>query len=185
MQPQETRITKFKAPQPDSEILGFGQTALRESITRAEFEHMLDKYALTEIDPEAWYPLQPLLDMYAEMDADKGRSMQYFVSIGMKVVHIFPEEVTGVVGALNFLNSTLTLSLRNYDYETCGYEIESLGDGHARVTEYTPFPHDMIYGYMYAIANTFSGEGRSPTVVRTYLNEDDPDSDGAVYDITW
>ncbi|MGF1507328.1 MAG: hypothetical protein GYB64_05590 [Chloroflexi bacterium] len=178
-------IRKFEAPNPDAEVLGYGLSALGESITRAEFEHMLDKYGLTEIDPQAWYPLQTLLDMYAEMDEDKSRSMQYFVSIGMKVVHVIPEHIASIPEALDFLNAALAGSMRHYAVDTYNYRIETVEEGHARVIDYTPFPHDLIYGYMYAIANTFSGEGRSPTVVRTYLNEDDPDSDGAVYDIQW
>mgnify|MGYP006909114666 CR=1 FL=1 len=66
-----------------------------------------------------------------------------------------------------------------------GYQLEQVSDRHLRVTDNTPWPHDLIYGYLYAIVRQFKPDDSTPSITHIYLNPNNPDADGAVYDITW
>lgn len=181
-------MAKF-VTKPETEILGQAILAVTQSINYDDFRHLfeagLSKYNFsTEIEAEQWYPLQMLLDIYKSFYED-GNASANLVSIGMKVIEAspFPPEVDSVTAAVTTLNGVYEYYVRNYEAGT-EYQIETLSDTEVRITDHTAFPHDLVYGYMYAIATRFAPEGDHITVVRTYINEDDPDADGAVYTFT-
>lgn len=181
-------MTKFVA-QPETEILGQAILAVTQSINYDDFgglfEAGLKQYNFpTVIDPEQWYPLQMLLDIYKSF-YDEANASPNLVSIGMKVIEAspFPPEVDSVVTAVAALNSIYEYYVRNYEAGT-EYQIETLSATEVRVTDHTPFPHDLVYGYMYAIARRFAPEGEHITVIRTFINDDEPDAAGAVYTFT-
>lgn len=173
----------------ETEIVGQAILAVFESIQYNEFKPVVDKvlaqYGVKTISPDTWYPLQMLLDIYTAM-TNMGNTITNFVSIGMQVINTspFPPEVDSIFKAIEMLNFVYDINVRNFD-EQDKYEINILSNQHIRVVDHSPFPHDLVYGYFYAIAQRFRPSGTHPNVVRTYLNETHRNDDGAVYDITW
>jgi len=43
----------------------------------------------------------------------------------------------------------------------------------------------MIYGLVYGLVKRYAPPDCEWNVDRTYMNPNDPDADGAIYDITW
>lgn len=175
---------KYISPNPESRILGLALNAVLSSIKLDEFADLVEQNGLNQIDPEAWYPTQLVLNMYKAI-SEQPNGSENLVSIGVKVYQnaILPPEVNSILTALHTLNAVMDLNMRNVESER--YEIEQLSDQCIRVTETTAFPHDLIYGYLYGICRRFAPAGTKFHLQRTYLNPEDPDADGAVYDITW
>ena len=64
-----------------------------------------------------------------------------------------------------------------------GYETHIISDDHIKVVDKNPFPHDTVYGFIWGICKRFAGANEQFSVYRTFVSPDDPDSDGAIYDI--
>jgi len=108
------------------------------------------------------------------------------VALGINVIDTtpFPPEVNTIPKAIYGISAVYQQVLRNSMPDE-GYHIEQVSDRHLRITDNTPWPHDLIFGYFYAIARRFKPEGSTQNVTRTYLNPVHPDEDGALYDIEW
>jgi hypothetical protein len=148
-------------------------------------DEILQKYGLKSIDPDKWYPSQLALDLY-KLLVKKAGGMFDLVAIGMQMVEDapYPEKVDSIHTVMAMLPEGYKMGIRNYPPDE-GYVIEHLGDRHVRVHEYLPYPHDIMYGYIYGLARRFAPKGTNLSVIRTYMVPDDPDAGGAVYDITW
>lgn len=172
---------------PDTLILGQSIQAVFNSINFDEMESIfaatMKKYHYddTTIDPTAWYPLQMVLDFYHDLTSGED-----LVSVGVKIFDAAqtPPEIDSISKAIELLIAIHNLNLKNIPAED-GYKDLVIEDRHVRFTEVTSFPHDLFYGYIYSICRRFKPVGADVRIQRTYLNPDDPNSDGAVYDITW
>lgn len=171
---------------PETEILGQAILAVTTSINYDDykpfFEAGLTKYDYdVNIDPEKWYSLQMLLDIYKSM-YDAPNAQSNLVSIGVKVIEAspFPPEIDSIEKAVHALNVVYETYVRNYQpgHE---YTVEAVSETQIKIIDHQPFPHDLIYGYMFAVGKRFAPQGKHAIIHRTYLNEDDPDADGAIY----
>lgn len=176
--------TKYVSPNPESRILGLALNAVLASIKLEEFSDLVEKNGLNHIDPNAWYPTQIVLNMYKAI-SEQPNGSENLVSIGVKVYEnaVLPPEIDTILAALHTLNAVMDLNMQNVETER--YTIVEEDDRHIRVTETTAFPHDLIYGYFYGICRRFAPAGARFHIKRTYLNPENPDADGAIYDITW
>ena len=175
---------KNKTSNGQEEIIGQTLSGLFESQFADELVPILKAHGITSVDPNKWYPLQLVLDIYADI-ASRQNAMSRFVAIGVEVFDTIPipDGVDTVLDGLHMLNEIHDMSVRNAEYVP--YEITQVADNHIHLVERTPFPHDLIYGYIYGIAKRLKFKGTTPIVYRTYMNEADPNSDGAFYDIKW
>ncbi len=171
---------------PEAEILGQAILAVTQSINYEMYRHLfeagLKAYGFdTTIDPEKWYPLQMLLNIYKSF-YDEPNASSNLVAVGMKVIEAspFPPEVDSVQKAVETLNYIYTVYVRNYEPGT-EYEIKVISPDEIQIVDHTHFPHDLIYGYMFAIAKRFAPKGKHIIVTREYLNPENPDADGAIY----
>ncbi|NDJ75313.1 MAG: hypothetical protein GYB65_03560 [Chloroflexi bacterium] len=173
---------------PETEVHGQAMLHFFVSINREEFlpavEDILAENGVGKIEEDQWYPMQLWLDIFQRI-AENSNSMSNLVALGMSAIETgtLPPDIDSIVSAMNLLNAIYGLNLRNFPDDE-GYEVSEVGKRHVRVKDRTPFPHDVVYGYIYGLSKQF-GNAETFTVRRTYLNEADPDSDGAVYDITW
>ncbi|GAB4511684.1 MAG: hypothetical protein OHK0046_10090 [Anaerolineae bacterium] len=183
MQPERT--PKFYIPDPEAVIAGPTAMALLESRHREEFEDIIAKYHLEEVVNQDWYPLTTNMDMFKEFNnRNNGRSS--LVSIGLEVfaTAALPEHIDTVEAGLILLQQIQELNTRGLaPYQR--YEAEVIAEGHIRVTDRSPFPHDLVYGYLYGLVNRLRPKDADFTVTRHYMNPDNPDSDGAIYEIKW
>lgn len=177
---------------PNSLTFGAGLLGFRHNVNWDQMEpymiQTLNKYgydSLDEIDPNQWYPQQLSVDFFKSLA--EGKNLMFdLIALGINVIDTtpFPPEVDSIHKAVYGISAVYQQVLRNC-FPDEGYHIEEISERHLRVTDNTPWPHDLIYGYFYAIARRFKPNGSDSKVTRTYLNPNDPDSDGAVYDIEW
>lgn len=181
-------MRKYKAT-PGALIIGSAMRNFFVSLNQDDFitivEKKLTKAGIAQLDNDEWYPHQISLDIFNEI-AQNVNATQNLVALGMAYVKTatFPPEADTIEKALMLLHQVYQLNVKNIS-EREGYEIQRVSNDHIRVIDLNPFPHDTVYGFIWGIANRFKEVNTHPTVVRTYKNEADPDSDGAVYDITW
>ncbi len=161
-------------------LQSFVQSAEFDSI-RPHLEEVFRAYGLPpEIDPNEWYPLQLSHDITKRLNGEQ------LVSIGVRLITsaAFPPEIDSIQKAIELLMATYHLNVRNVP-EGDGYSDYHFDDRRITFREDTTFPHDVMYGYIYGLVQRYKKPGESPVVRRTYLNPDDPDAAGAIYEITY
>ncbi len=67
---------------PETELTGQTVLSLIKNINYQNIQAIIEKHGLTDIDPNAWYPLQDVLNVLREI-SDATNSTFNFVSIGM------------------------------------------------------------------------------------------------------
>jgi hypothetical protein len=141
--------------------------------------------SMNDVDPEGWYPMQMSLDMFKAIEAQPN-AMTNMVSLGMKMTEHMPvpEQVDGMIEAMHVLNAMYDAGIQNFS-ESEKYDITQISERHVQLVDNNPYPHDLIYGFIYGIARRFMPEDASLTVKRTYDNPEEPNAGGAVYDVTW
>lgn len=180
-------MIKFQT-NPEAEMRGATVEAIFTSLNYEQYSDMIDPifkaHGITKIDPEKYYPAQVVLDLYKAM-AKKGNSMFDFVAIGKEVATNLelPAHIKTIPDAVNFLNDMYGIQLRNYNKEE-GYVVTKSTPTHIEVRDNTPYPHDMIYGYLYTLAHRFAPKGKRVTVQREYENKNKPDQGSGFYTIT-
>jgi hypothetical protein len=177
---------KYVLSNPDSEIIGLSLLSLEQSSELEEFVDLLEKYRLRGIQPDKYYKMATVVEYYREV-MQRPNASTNLVSMGINAYKNFalPEGVTTIEQGLRLLQQLLTTNTRGEPSIDSWFEFELVEDRHIRLIERTPFPHDVLYGFIYGIARRLSPEGTRAVVKRTYLNEADPDADGGIYDITW
>ncbi|MEO1645559.1 MAG: hypothetical protein AAFR67_10260 [Chloroflexota bacterium] len=125
------------------------------------------------------------LDTYAEVKKQSGDSL-ILVSMGTTVIDAakLPDEITTIEGGIRLLMDIHNLNLKDVP-DGDGYSNLKVEDKKITFEDHTTFPHDVIYGYIYGMAQRFRPEKTRPIVEREYLNKDEPDYGGAKYTITW
>lgn len=181
-------MRKFQS-YPETLVSGAGIRAIVENQLAEEIQPMVQKvlkqYGFTEIDPNEWYPDQMYPDMLKLRSQQQG-AMQNFVAVGMSVIDtaIFPENIVTIEDGIRALVDIHILNKRNTAPEDI-YTIIASEPGHIRLIDGTPYPHDVVYGFIYAMTRRFCPKDHSFRVERAYLNPEQPDAAGAIYDIHW
>ncbi|MEM6282454.1 MAG: hypothetical protein AAF787_09705 [Chloroflexota bacterium] len=178
---------------PGSEIRGdvmfnmYLSRAYQESdVVRNTVAEILDKYGIEQIDENTWYPTQITLDVFQQIQSDQTEATFNLVSLGAAYVETaaLPPEIDSISRALTTLGLTYDINVRNAAPGE-GYEVEQIDPRHIRVRDNNPFPHDVVYGFIWGLAQRFCPEGAYAVVVREYEDEQHPDAAGATYHVTW
>jgi hypothetical protein len=177
---------KYVSPSPQAEILGAGIIAFEQSVEMEEFVDLLEKYKLRNIDPNRWYPIPVVMQYFKEVAARPNASTN-MVSMGINVYKNIklPEGIETIEDGLRMLAQITVMNVRNAPGAENWFEFIPAGEHCVRLIDRSPSPHDAIYGFIYGIVKRLAPPGARPIVKRTFLNEADPDADGAIYDITW
>ena len=181
-------MKKYKAT-TSSEIAGSVMRNFFVGLNRNEFitivERKLAEAGIDTIHDDEWYPLQMTLDILKAI-SELPNVTQSLVALGVGHVQraAFPPEATTIEATLLLLDTVYKFNLRNFA-EDEGFEVMRTGDRHIQVIDRTPFSHETIYGFIWGITDRFRSTDCYPMVVRTFENEADPHSGGAVYDISW
>lgn len=138
---------------PAVELNGTTTSAFLSSILHSQFEDILAKHNLADVDPNAWYPLQDVLNVLKDI-ADMPGSMMSLVSIGMAAVDNLelPPEVTGLTPDrfLKLYEQLFPTRHRNGSAGTV--RAETLGPDRASLIlgDDVGYPDDVMYGVVYA-----------------------------------
>lgn len=177
-------MEKYVASSPESLISRRRVKALLMSMKGHEFADLIRQNGFDHVVEEEWYPSQQVLDLLKNF-AERANGPENLISIGVKMLETsgLPQEVNSVSTALHLLNQNTQRNSCN----TVGtpFQIVQHAENRIEVTDNTPYPHDVVYGYLYSICRRYLPKGSTFSIKRTYLNTDNPDADGARYHITW
>jgi hypothetical protein len=130
----------------------------------------LERYGLTDVNPDGWYPLQTALDILTAISQDEG-SMMNMVAIGIAAAEVspIPQEVLQMpFDEFLFLYQKL-YQTRHRNGDPGWVRAERMARGHVRMTLKIPYPDDIFYGLFYGFATRFLARGVSRII------EYDPD----------
>lgn len=174
---------------PNTKMKGGIVAAILESLNYNEYKDIVDpvlqSYMFNPNEPDRLYPAQALLDVYKIME-EHPNAMFNFVAIGKQVAESleFPPSVTSIPEAIATLNSNYKTMLVDFD-ESEFYNVKVIEQRRLQIRDNNPYPHDMVFGYIYTLVNRFLPEGTVASIKRIYDNPDNPNTGGATYDVTW
>jgi len=173
----------------DHEIPGKILFELRDAVGADQILPFFEKHGMTNIDPNKWYPMQTMLNIYKDMSEAKSGTMFDFVSIGMQEATqaIVPPEFAAMplLQILQGVGEVFKLNNRGTDFGSIS--IETLSDTHIKVTLRAVTPDDVWYGIFYGFVRRFAPQGTSFTVRydQTLQPRRDMGGDVTVLDISW
>jgi hypothetical protein len=135
----------------------------------------LEKYGLTEIDPDNWYPLQTWLDVLNDMATGTNISSN-MVAIGLGVIN-------NMVTPPGMENATLQevldgwhalYHMQHRGENIGGVIIEKISDSHYKTIHNNVYPDDMTYGVAYGLARRYLP---SETRFKVYYDMSEPHMD--------
>lgn len=172
-------IEMFRAPDQDIEIIGGFIIGMTGSLQHAIIEPYLRGHGFTNIDPNAWYSLQEVLDFFSDLYYAPN-AMFNLVAIGMNGGRNspLPPNITTYEKLLSTADEVIHSGYRN---GKPGFiRTEQLGPRHFRLTQQSPYPADLYYGVWYGLGKRFLPKG-SPLVIQR--SEVDPVT--TLFDIQW
>jgi len=175
-------MKKLIASKSNAEV--HGQTILKyiESLGHEAISPILKKHKLTDVQPNAWYPHQRVLDLLRDIQDPKYNVPGSLETLGIKLMRMaeLPPNVNSIPAILNALGILYGLQHRNF--RETGWSARKIGPGHMRVTHDSPYPEDLAYGIVWGAVNRFR-PGQSSFMVAEHENSG-PDLP-QVFDVTW
>jgi hypothetical protein len=145
---------------------------------------VLEKYSLSKVSPEAWYPLQSMLDVLREL-AEMGHFNM--VAIGMTIpdVALFPPEIDTVEKALTSLGEAYQMNHRGG--EIGEYVFKKIGERSGEVLCRNPYSSDFDYGLIYRLIQKYRpDDSDSFRVVRDdSVSNRKNGGDACTYHVSW
>jgi hypothetical protein len=184
---EEHTMTQYKVFHPDHETLGRTLLDFEDAVGGENIQPYFQKHGLVNIDPDAWYPEQKLLDVLSDISGQKN-SMFDLVSIGLKTVEqaVIPPEYASLplLTILENANETYKLNCRGTDIG--GVQCEVVSSKHVKMICRFPDPDDYWYGCFYGYVKRFSPRD---TNFSLYYDKDiprrDKGGDVTIIHITW
>ena len=145
----------------DHETRGSVIIPYRDSINIANYDDIFIRNGLGNVDPDKWYPMQKLVDVFNELARAKSGVMMDFVSIGTKMGEDLqpPPELQD----MTYLDLIRGLE-QTYAYHNRGTDIgyirgEVVSDNQVTVHYRCPFPDDLLYGSLWGCSKKFLPDG--------------------------
>ena len=173
---------------PDHEAPGKVWLDLANAIGSEGIMPYFKKHGMTNIDPDTWYPMQKIVDIYNDMADSKAGLMFDFVSIGMKEAEqaIVPPQFESLP-LLNILQSIeVVFKLNNRGTDPGEVRCETVTNTHVKMILRVVTPDDLWYGIFYGFVNRFTPKGTHFTI---HYDPDVPHrdigGDVTIIHITW
>src|ERR1700694_4785142 len=123
----------------------------------------LEKYALTNIDPDGWYPQQTFLNALKEIINRTDGNFLDLVGVGLEIAKrsLFPPQVDDVEAGLLALDMAYQKNNHGAEHSNVGrYHIQKISDSQIDIVAENPFPCDMVYGVLYGTVRRFKRANR-------------------------
>lgn len=175
----------FIASSEQAEMLGASLSALMDNLQSEEIRPFLEKYSLEQIDPMKWYPQQLVLDFERAIAKSQIDAMYSLVAIGMKGIDSMPLDpnVQTLEQAVILGNTMMRRVCRNIPEDEGAIIVENR-PGYLLVIQNVPFPDDMIYGYLWALARRYKPANAMFSVEKV-ANPNPEQHPGTGFAITW
>ena len=173
-------MAEYQPFEPGVEVLGQSLLSWIDG-TQGRIAPVFANHGITELDPDAWYPQQTILDVMREFS-----QMSDMVRMGVCISENapYPPNVENLQHALMLLDEGYRLNHRN---NTMGeYHAEQVGERHIVIEAKTPYPSDFDYGLIYGMATRYMPKG-ADLVISLDLNKPTRKrgDDSCTYNITW
>jgi hypothetical protein len=171
---------------PDAQVIGQAILGAIRCPQGDEILPILKAHGLDNVEPAEWYPHQVWLDFLRDVAQQGGQNAtSNLVAIGMGVAETAPEAVESFTleTALLSMNVTYQMSHRG---EAGGFVVTVVDERHIQIVDYSPYPDDFTYGFLYALARRFRPSGARFAVIH-----DDAapcrkkGDDSCTYHVTW
>jgi hypothetical protein len=156
-----TQSPRYLAFEPGAELSGKSAQALTSCIIHTEIEAILVRHNLNNIDVDAWYPVQAVLDVFSDLAAT-GSHVKYFLGIGMagadNLFNNLPPWMEGVdlLQILCGYEQFYKARHRSSSGGNTGYiKAEQVEENHIIARIRVPYPDDVYYGLIYGLARHF------------------------------
>ncbi|HVO71312.1 MAG TPA: hypothetical protein VMT24_14780 [Aggregatilineaceae bacterium] len=180
-------MRKLMGP-PGGEVIGVNIRAFADNLQAFQTRPVMQKYGLVDVQPDQWYPLQPLLDGLNELSQCPGMSAN-LVAIGMEIGMITPVaphiQNPTLWDVLVNWNDIYQMIHRNGDVGCIACEI--VDDKHYKTIHTCLYPDDFNYGIVYGYGRRFLPPGTDFTVFYDpdMKPRDQGGTDATVIHVTW
>ncbi|MEM6285326.1 MAG: hypothetical protein AAF787_24265 [Chloroflexota bacterium] len=152
-------MSKNRRYSNDAQILGMVMVGMADAInlTVNDIGEVMKKYGFDNIDPEAWYSVNDLVDFFDELDGLPS-GMFDLAAVGKFIANDLqlPDHITTMEAYLNF-------SVSLYDQVHRGGDVGRLGykrSGKTHIVEAdVPYPPNYMYGLYFGLAQRFIDGG--------------------------
>lgn len=145
---------------PQAEVIGQVMMSYIDNIQAEEIRPLLEKYGVVNIEPEAWYKLQPWLNVINELSKQPNFTSN-MVAVGLKVAEyaVMPPEMKDVTLDMILMgwNEHFYVNHRNADLGHI--TTEKVADKHYLMTHCHVYPDDLSYGLAYGFARIMLPKG--------------------------
>jgi hypothetical protein len=150
-------MRKLTAP-PGTETLGQNLMAFVDNLQGSETAPIMKKHGLIDINLNAWYSAQMLLDALNEM-AETSNPSANITAIGLKIGQIvpIPGDNPTLQQALMVWNDVYQSIHRGGDAGSI--QCEKIAENHWKTTHSVFYPDDMSYGILYGYGRRFLPTG--------------------------
>ena len=152
-------MAQFKAFSDDSQTLG--QSLITWIAASGAFEkrmlQMMKEEGLTEIRPDAWYPMQAILNTCKKIYDSVGPNTLFLIGKNIPEHAVFPPSINSLGKALGAINTAYRMNNKGTDIGF--YKLQRTGDQSALMVCENPFPCDFDRGIISAMTDKFKPKG--------------------------
>jgi hypothetical protein len=147
-------MAQFVSFDPNVKVRGESILAYMAALGKAAIL-LLEKHGFVNVRPEAWYPLQSLLDVFKEIYEEDLTAMLDLVHIGMEIPKhvLWPPEIQTVEEALLSINTAYHMNHK--DGKIGVYRPRQVKWREFQIFCQNPYPCDFDYGLLYGIARLY------------------------------
>lgn len=173
-------MPKYQAFTPDVEVIGSLLQSYKMAVNHEAFSAYFAKHGLGNIEPDQWYPVQLLLNVFSDISEDNNFMMN-LISIGMSIAEHTPLppdfDNLSIEDALRKFTEVTRVVNRGTDVGNINFDI--VGSRHAKLIYRLPMPDEYLYGVTYGYMRRFLPKG-TPFEVRFDPDVERRDNGGAV-----
>jgi hypothetical protein len=148
----------YQAFDPRAEMTGLSVLSFTRSILHEDIAAILKRRHLDNIDSQAWYPVQSLLDVFSEI-SEVSNTSSIFISIGVAAAQLGLEALPPAMKTLSlpefFVQYEAVWASRHRNGDGGSVTCTQVDDHHLILTVKTPYPDDVFYGAIYAYTRYF------------------------------
>lgn len=169
---------------PGAEMVGQSIADWTDNLEKEITDPVFQKHGLHNIDPDAWYSLEIVVDLYQEMLQSSGGGMAL---VAMGKASAGPvQEIFKFKSYQEFLDGAgkpFRAAIRNIPDEY-GLTVVQKGEKHYEITNNSVVPNDMIYGYLWEMLKLIRQPGQSH-VFRPVSGYTPGSTKRAVFELSW
>lgn len=176
-------MKKYVAANSQAEVTGSAISSISMNLMGDEMRPILAEHGIEQIQDDAWYSQQITLDVLKAAHKQLGDTLS-MVAVGIQVIdsaELPPIEDFGE--AIGAIAQIYAMNHRNVS-DGEGFNVERVSEQHIQVTNATPYPDDLIYGYVYGLVQRYCPPNVSPTL--SYQDPSKIDSDeNTIVNVKW